>query len=50
MAIFLGLNGLELEVPEAEAVATMLDLAAGRLSEVALTQWVRTHLVPCPEF
>lgn len=48
MVIFLGLNGSELEVPEAEVVTTMLDLAAGRLSEDTLAQWIRTHLVDCP--
>jgi len=48
MVIFLGLNGSELEVPEAEVVTTMLDLAAGRLSEYTLAQWIRTHLVDCP--
>jgi len=48
--VFLGLNGFELEVPEAEVVATMLDLADGRLSEATLAQWIRRHLIPCPEF
>lgn len=50
MVIFLGLNGFDLEVPEAEVVATMLDLADGRLSEATLAQWIRRHLIPCPEF
>lgn len=45
MAIFLGLNGLELEAPEAEVVAMMVGVAAGRLTERQLAGWVRGHLV-----
>jgi death on curing protein len=45
MAIFLGLNGLELEAPEAEVVTVMLALADHRLNEPELADWVRTHLV-----
>ena len=46
MAIFLGLNGLEIEAPEAEVVAVMVAVAAGRLKERQLADWVRAHLVP----
>lgn len=46
MAIFLGLNGLELEAPEAEVVAVMVGVAAGQLKERQLADWVRAHLVP----
>jgi death-on-curing protein len=41
MAIFLGLNGHELESEEADVVTTMLTLAAGDLSEARLAKWVR---------
>ena len=44
IAIFLGLNGKELETTEAEVVTTMLALAAGDLTEDQLAQWVREHL------
>lgn len=46
MAIFLGLNGFEIEAPEAEVVAVMVAVAAGRLKERQLSDWVRAHLVP----
>lgn len=46
MAIFLGLNGFEIEAPEAEVVAVMVAVAAGRLKERQLADWVRAHLVP----
>jgi len=46
MAIFLGLNGFDIEAPEAEVVAVMVKVAAGQLSERQLAEWVRTHLVP----
>jgi death-on-curing protein len=40
MAVFLWLNGLELDPDEAEEVATILELASGELSDDALVQWV----------
>lgn len=46
MAIFLGLNGYEIEADEGEVVRVMLNLAAGRISEVTLAKWVRSHLIP----
>ncbi len=46
MAIFLGLNGKEIDASEEEVVTTMLNLAEGRLSELALGKWIRLHLVP----
>lgn len=49
MAIFLGLNGYDLEASEEDVVTVMLSLAAGRMSEVALARWVRSHLVPYPK-
>src|SRR4051812_38652813 len=42
--VFLGLNDVELDPDEAEAAGTMERLAAGRLSEVALAEWIRAHL------
>ena len=46
MAVFLGLNGVDLDAPEAEVVTTMLDLAAGALSEAELAAWLRRSLQP----
>ena len=45
MAIFLGLNGYEIEAPEAEVVTVMLALAASELGEAELASWVRSRLV-----
>lgn len=39
--VFLGLNGHTIEAEEAEVVAVMKDLAAGRLPETDLAQWLR---------
>jgi death on curing protein len=44
-AIFLGLNGYELEATQEEVVTTMLAAAAGQLTEVQLADWVRDHAV-----
>ena len=46
MAVFLGLNGLTLDAPETEVVTTMLDLAAGTLTEAELAAWLRGRTVP----
>ncbi len=43
MAVFLELNGVELEADEAEVVTVMLSLAAGETSEGQLAAWVRTR-------
>jgi|SRR5687768_13159182 death-on-curing protein len=40
---FLGVNGLDFVVPEAEAAAIILALAAGEVSEEGLTQWIRDN-------
>lgn len=45
MAIFLGLNGYDLEATQEAVVATMLAAAAGQLTETQLADWVRDHLV-----
>ena len=49
MVIFLGLNGWDLEAPEAEVVAIMLWVAAGRYPEAELAEWLRSHIVPDSE-
>jgi death on curing protein len=49
MAIFLGLNGLELDATEPEVVVVMLALASGTLKERELAEWLRRHLVPFAE-
>jgi death-on-curing protein len=40
---FLGLNGFDFVVPEAEAAAVILALAAGEVSEESLTRWIRDN-------
>jgi death on curing protein len=47
MAVFLGLNGYEIEAPEADVVTVMVGIAAGRLSEARVAGWVRDHIAPC---
>jgi death-on-curing protein len=45
MVIFLGLNGWDLDAPEPEVVSTMLTVAAGRLSESELAEWLRKYMI-----
>jgi death-on-curing protein len=45
-AIFLILNGLELAAPEPEVVDVMNRLAAGRITESAFADWVRSRVLP----
>lgn len=40
---FLGVNGIDFDVPEAEAAAIILSLAAGEVSEESLTRWIRDN-------
>lgn len=40
-AVFLELNGVSTALPEHEAIAAMLDLAAGDLPEDGLAAWLR---------
>jgi len=40
---FLGVNGVEFDVPEAEAASIILSLAAGEVSEESLTRWIRDN-------
>jgi death on curing protein len=42
---FLGLNGIDFVVPEAEAAAMILALAAGEVNEEGLTRWIRDNWV-----
>jgi death-on-curing protein len=46
VAIFLELNGYEIDAPEGEVVTVFVNLAAGRMSENALAKWIRGHIVP----
>jgi death-on-curing protein len=43
--LFLKLNYVEIAFDKADAIRTMLALAAGDLSEEALADWFRAHLV-----
>jgi death on curing protein len=40
---FLGLNGIDFVVAEADAAAMILALAAGEVSEDGLTRWIRDN-------
>jgi death-on-curing protein len=40
---FLGLNGLDFEATNEDVVATMTSLAAGKLGEDELAEWIRTR-------
>jgi len=44
--VLLGLNGLELDAPEPEVVDVVNRLAAGKLTEVKLADWIRDHARP----
>jgi len=48
MAIFLGLNGRELDAPEPEVVQVMLAVAAGRCREGEIAAWVSADLTRSP--
>jgi death-on-curing protein len=40
---FLGVNGVDFIVPEAEAAAVILALAGGEVDEQGLTRWIRDN-------
>jgi death-on-curing protein len=40
---FLGVNGVDFNVSEAEAASIILSLAAGEVSEDSLTRWIRDN-------
>jgi death on curing protein len=42
--IFLGLNGWEVDVSDADIVAQTVGLAAGRISEAKFATWLRRHM------
>lgn len=44
MYVFLGLNGFDLDAPEPEVVDVVVRLAAGRMTEAALAEWIRAHM------
>ena len=46
MYVFLGLNGIEIEVPEEEVVIATTEVASGERSEDELADWVRERVVP----
>ncbi len=46
MALFLLLNGHDLDATDAECVLAMLAVAAGEWDEATLADWLRTHVVP----
>ena len=43
MYTFLGLNNVDFVVPEADAAAMILALAAGQVSEESLARWIRDN-------
>ena len=46
MAVFLGLNGHDIDAPETEVVAVMTALAADELGEEELAAWLRSRMIP----
>lgn len=44
--LFLRMNAIAIEFDKADAIRTMLALAAGELSEDAFAAWLRSHHVP----
>ncbi len=43
MIVFLGLNGVEFDVPPEQATAMILGVAAGEVSEESLARWIRDN-------
>ena len=41
--VFLGLNGIDFDVPPENATAIILSLAAGEVSEESLARWIRDN-------
>lgn len=41
--VFLGLNGIDFDVPPEQATAMILSLAAGEVSEDSLARWIRDN-------
>lgn len=49
MITFLGLDGVEFVVPEADAVVIMIEVAAGEIDEDGLARWIRDNWPEQPE-
>mgnify|MGYP000862981579 CR=1 FL=1 len=47
--MFLALNGWELDAPEANAAAAVLELAAGEIDEAQFSAWLKENSVRIPE-
>lgn len=47
--MFLALNGWELEAPEANAAAAVLELAAGKIGKVQFSAWLQENSVKIPK-
>jgi death-on-curing protein len=45
---FLGINGIDVVVSEADATAMILSLAAGEVGEEGLTRWIRDNWPSAP--
>jgi death-on-curing protein len=43
LIVFLGLNGIDFDVPPQEATAIILSMAAGEVSEESLARWIRDN-------
>jgi death-on-curing protein len=43
MIVFLGLNGIDLDVPPEDATAIILEVAAGGIDEDGLARWLRDN-------
>ena len=46
MVVFLDINGMTFEPPDAESAVVMLEMAAGNMSDDSFTTWVRNHATP----
>jgi death-on-curing protein len=47
--IFLALNGWELDAPEANAAAAVLELAAGKIDEAQFSAWLKENALKIPK-
>jgi death on curing protein len=43
MLVFLGLNGIDFDVPPQDATVMIMALAGGEVSEESLTRWIRDN-------
>ena len=46
VGLFLAANGYRLKASQADAILTVLDVAAGVMNEAAFAQWIRDHIQP----